>query len=61
MWGALQLDERVEEVGKRPREIHGAAVMRVYRDGDYFDVPDLPALKEGDSIVFVASGASHGV
>ncbi len=60
--GALQLDERAvrpEEIGKRPGEIQGAAVMRVYRDGDYFDVPDLPMLKEGDTIVFVASGTAY--
>lgn len=60
--GKLQLDERpvsAAEVGKRPGELAGMAVLRVYRDSRYFDVADLPQLEPGDIIVFVAAGAAH--
>lgn len=55
--GALRLDERQvlpQEVGKRPKDLADVAVVRVYRDGVHHDVPELPVLETGDTIVFVA-------
>ncbi|MBN2310865.1 MAG: potassium channel family protein [Candidatus Hydrogenedentes bacterium] len=59
--GALRLDERpvaAGEVGKRPNELEGVAVLRVYRGNRHYDVARLPHLAEGDTIVFVAAGAA---
>ena len=59
--GALQLDERPvrpKEVGKRPSELKGLAVLRVYRGDKYFDVTKLPTLEPDDTIVYVSAGTT---
>ena len=56
--GSLHLDERpaaADEVGKSPRELPGLAVIRVYRGERHYDVKDLPALAEGDVLVYLRS------
>ena len=56
--GALQLDERPvapSEVGKHPTDLGDVAVLRVYRGGRHYNVSDLPALEDGDTIIFVAA------
>lgn len=54
--GQLMIDEREvteDEVGLKPNEIENIAVLRVYRDAQYFDVTDMPELAAGDKIVYV--------
>ena len=56
--GALKLDERPvapSEVGKHPADIEDVAVLRIYRAGRHYNVSDLPALEDGDTIIFVAA------
>jgi voltage-gated potassium channel len=56
--GVMQLDEReieTTEAGKHPSQLKGMAVIRVYRGDRHFNVADLPALQEGDTIVFVTT------
>jgi voltage-gated potassium channel len=57
--GAIALKERPvrdEECGRHPRELPDIAVVRVYRNGAAFDVPDFPRLEPGDAIVYVRPG-----
>ncbi len=58
--GAIQLDEREaqpEEVGKRPGEVGGMAIVRLYRGTRHFDVPNLPTIESGDILVYIAAGS----
>jgi len=60
--GAIHLDERPaqpDEIGRRPVEIPGVAVVRVYRGDKRFDVPDLPSIEANDILVYVARVAAH--
>jgi voltage-gated potassium channel len=58
--GKLRLDERAarpEELGKRPNELPGVAVIRVYRAGRGYDPDAFPALEQGDMLVLVRPAA----
>ena len=61
--GALKLEERPvspDEAGKRPAELPGIALLRVYRGDRHYDVTHLPALQSGDTIVYVAASGGGG-
>jgi hypothetical protein len=54
--GGLRIDERdvkAEEIGAHPSELKQIAVLRVYRQGAFYNVDEFPTLAEGDSLVFV--------
>lgn len=57
--GALKLEEREVLPGeecKHPSEVREVAILRIYRDDAHFDVPELPELEKGDTIVYVTTG-----
>lgn len=57
--GSMRVEERgvrSEEVGQRPSDIAGLAVVRVYRNGTAYDVGSLPVLEEGDTLVAIVKG-----
>jgi len=57
--GALRLDERAvrpEEVGKRPHELPGISILRVYREKERFDCCHFPKLEQGDILVYADGG-----
>jgi len=56
--GALQLDERParsDEVDKQPSELKNMAILRICRNGRYYDVSNLPPIESGDILIFVKS------
>jgi voltage-gated potassium channel len=62
--GGLRIDERAvrpEEAGKAARELPGIAVLRVYRGETCYGVDQLPALAEGDILVYIAAGTVYPV
>ena len=61
--GSLHMDERIvrpDEVGKRPNDLDGISVIRLYRSGARFEVSNFPLLEEDDVIVFVAGRENLG-
>jgi voltage-gated potassium channel len=57
--GELALLERVvspEEAGKRPGDLTGLAIVRVYRGDKRYDLRNLPQLEAGDVLVYIAAG-----
>ena len=59
--GRLYLDERPvtpQEIGKAPHALPDIAVIRIYRDGDHYDVKNLPTLVEGDVLVYLGASTA---